>query len=170
MCSCNLLLRAYKTSPFCSNCLCTNFSLFFKLEITLLIPGITACMWCHIHEKYGKLFIFLISLAASPWFGIFLKPYHPLFYSGVLGEIFKFSSVNCFIIYHKWMFVLYGISFVPHAYSVSDFTSKALLWVSVTRTLHRYNIFQIVHTASYIFYRLRVNLLMKRWPGKLNVN
>lgn len=27
MCSCNLLLRAYKP-PFCSNCLCINFSLF----------------------------------------------------------------------------------------------------------------------------------------------
>jgi len=80
----------------------------------------------------------------------------------LLGEIFKFNSVNCFIIYHKCMFVLYGISFVPHAYSVRNFTAKALLCISVIRTLHSYNIFQIVHTSSYTFYRLRVNILMKR--------
>lgn len=76
----------------------------------------------------------------------------------VLGEIFKCNSLNCFIIYHKRMFVLYCISFVPHAYSVWNFTAKALLWISVTRTLHCCNIFQTVHTASYTFYRLRVNL------------
>ena len=69
--SCDLLLRAYKASPFCSNCLRTNFSLFLKLNITLLIPGITACIWSHIHEKYSKLFIFLISLVTSPCFAIF---------------------------------------------------------------------------------------------------
>jgi len=167
MCSCNLLLCTYKTSLFCPNCLCTNFSLVPKLQFTMLIPGITACIWCHIHEKYGKLFVFLISLVTSLCFGIFLKRYQPLFYSGVLGEIFKFNSANCFIIYHKCMFVLYGISFVPHAYSVWNFTAKVLLWISVTRTLHSYNIFQIVHTASYTFYSLRVSLLMKIWPRKL---
>ena len=55
MCSFNLLLGAYKSSPFYSNVYVPIFRYSFMSQITLLIPDITACIWCHVHEKYGNL-------------------------------------------------------------------------------------------------------------------
>ena len=167
--------------PAISCCVRINFSFLLKpfMYQFFVIPYVTdytvnpwySCMYMMSHTWKIWQIIYLLNLPCyESMFRNISETLSLFVLFRVLGEIFKFNSLNCFIIYHKGMFVLYGISFVPHAYSVWNFTAKAILWISVTRTLHSCNIFQIVHTASYPFYRLRANLLTKIRSGKLNAN
>ena len=125
--------------------------------------------------KIWQLIIFLISLVASPHFVKFLQLYHPLLYSGVLGKIFKFNYLHCFLFVTNvcLCFTLLALCHMFIQYKTSQRKPYCgFKWSGHDIIIKISNCIRliIVHTPSYAFYRLCDNLLMKNRPAKPNIN